>query len=119
MIMSELFDTRGVTDSADHWDALAERVAREAERRSLSSRRTGVGSFATSRNWLIAASLLLAASLAFMTLTWKQGRVRSVAELGQALAPTDDVGRAMALTGKPPAVAALLFGQPRGGGGQP
>jgi hypothetical protein len=103
--MSDLFDTRDVNDDAEHWDALAERVAREAARQS--------------RVGLIAASLLFAASLAFMSLTWNQGSAKPTAELGQALAPTDDVGRAMALTGKPPAVAALLFDQPRAGGGQP
>ncbi|HXT17570.1 MAG TPA: hypothetical protein VN706_18150 [Gemmatimonadaceae bacterium] len=102
----ELFDTRGVKDDADHWDALAERIAREAARPS-------------SRAGLIAASLLLAASLAFMTMTWRQASPRPAAELGQALAPSDDVGRAMASTGKPPAVAALLFDQPRQSGGQP
>lgn len=106
--MSELFDTRGVHDTAEHWNALADHVAREAARRSGSSRHTGAG--------LIAASLLLAASLALLTMTWRQPRMKAAAELGQALAPTDDVGRAIVLTGRPPAVAALLFDQPREGG---
>jgi|SRR5579884_2483981 len=109
--MSELFDTRGVKDDAEHWDALAERVAREAVRRSSAK--------PVLRGGLIAASLLFAASLAFMALTWRQTPPRPVAELGQALAPSDDVGRAIALTGKPPAVAALLFDAPRRDGGQP
>ena len=106
-MMSELFDTRGVKDDQEHWDALAERVAREAVRRA-----------AASRAGLIAASLLLAASLAFMAVTWRQ-RPTPVAELGQALAPRDDVGRAIVLTGRPPAVAALLFAAPRAAEGQP
>jgi hypothetical protein len=106
--MSEIFDTHGVNDAEEHWDALAERVAREAARQSFAS-----------RAGLIAASLLLAASLAFMTFTWRQGSAKPGAELGQALAPTDDVGRAMALTGRPPAVAALLFDQPRAREAQP
>ncbi|HWH52385.1 MAG TPA: hypothetical protein VN651_12640 [Gemmatimonadaceae bacterium] len=113
---SELFDTRGVTDSAEHWDAVAVRVAREAMRRS---RAGGVGSLAASRAGLIAASLLLAASLAFMTIASRQGSARPAVELRQALAPSDDVGRAIALTGRPPAVGALLFDEPRRGGGQP
>jgi len=114
--MSELFDTRGVKDDAEHWDALAERVAREAARRS---RHATVGSLAASRAGLIAASLLLAASLAFMTMTWRQGSRRPAPELGQALAPSDDVGRAIAVTGGPPAIAALLFAEPRRVEGQP
>ena len=109
--MSELFDTRGVNDSAEHWDALADRVAREAARQSSAK--------PVSRAGLIAASLLLAASLAFMRVASRQASPRPAAELGQALAPTDDVGRAIALTGKPPAVGALLLNEPRGAGGQP
>lgn len=114
--MSEPFDTNRVNDDAEHWDALAERVAREAERRS---RRSGVGSLVASRAGLIAASLLLAASLAYMATTSRQASTRSVTELGQALAPRDDVGRAMVLTRRPPAVAALLFDDPRAGGAEP
>ena len=117
--MSELFDTRGVNDADEHWDALAKRVAREAALRSSASRHGGISSLATSRGGLIAASLLLAASLAFLTMTWSRASTNPGAELGQALAPRDDVGRAIALTGRPPAVAALLFGQPLGGGGPP
>lgn len=113
--MSELFDTNRVSDDAEIWDALAERVAREAERRS---RATGLGSRATMRTGLIAASLLLVASLAFMTWSSRQAP-RPAAELGQALAPSDDVGRAMVRTGRPPAVAALLLDEPSSGGGQP
>ena len=116
--MSELFDTRGVKDTAEHWDALAERVAREAARRSFASS-DGVGSLVASRIGLIAASLLLAASLAYMTMTSRRGSARPEAELGQALAPTDDVGRAIALTRTPPAVGALLFAPPRQAGGSP
>jgi hypothetical protein len=116
--MSELFDTRGVKDDAEHWEALAERVAREAVRRSAASPHRNADSLAASRAGLIAASLLLAASLAFMAITWRQSP-RPVAELGQALAPGDDVGRAIVLTARPPAVAALLFAEPRAGGGQP
>lgn len=116
--MPDLFDTRGIKDDPAHWEALAERVAREAARRSRSSQPPGVGSLAASRAALIAASLLLAASLAFMTMSSRQNP-RPMAELGQALAPGDDVGRAFALTGRPPAVAALLFTEPRVVGGQP
>src|SRR5579885_1990864 len=105
--MSELFDTRGVRDDDEHWDALAARVAREAARRSAAFGASP--SQRASRAGLIAASLLLAASLAFMAVMWRQGSSAPAAELGQALAPSDAVGRTIALTGKPPAVAALLL----------
>jgi len=117
--MSDLFDTRSVDDAAEHWDALAERVAREAARQSFSTRQVGVVSVVASRAGVIAAAVLLAASLAFMTMAGRQGSSRPSVELGQALAPSDDVGRAIALTARPPAVAALLFDQPRASGRQP
>jgi hypothetical protein len=116
MTMSELFDTRGVSDDPEHWDALAERVAHEAARRSHATRNAGAGSLAASRVGLIAASLLLAASLAFLTMSWRQGAPRSATLLGQVLAPSDDVGRAIVLTGRPPALAALLLDEGQGGG---
>ena len=116
--MSELFDTRGVRDDAEHWDTLAERIAREATRGSRSST-AAAGPLAASRLGLIAAALLLAASLAFMRMSSRRSSPASVVELGQALAPSDDVGRAIALTGRPPEVAALLFNEPRRGAEQP
>lgn len=117
--MTELFDTRGVNDDAEHWDALAERVARAAADRSRAGEAAFGGAIAASRTALVAASLLLAASLAFMAVSWRSASPRPAAAVGQAIAPSDDVGRAFALTGQPPAVAALLFGAPRGGAAQP
>lgn len=114
--MSELFDTRRVKDDAGHWDALAERVARQVMSRS---RPAGIGSLAASRTGLIAASLLLAASIAFLTMSRRQATPKPFAELGQALGPSDDVGREIALTVRPPALATLLFDEPRRVEGQP
>lgn len=110
--MAELFDTRRVRDDDAHWDALAERVARQAARRSSEG---GVVSLAASRAGVIAASLLFAVSLLYMTMSRGEG-ARSSPVLGQALAPSDDVGRVIALTGRPPALGALLFDARREGG---
>jgi len=108
--MSDLFDTQGVNDDVEHWDALADRVAREAMRQPL----TGLDSATVLRAGLIAATLLLGTSLAFMIKTSKPGP--TAADFGRVLAPGDDVGRALALTGSPPAIASLLFGESRIGG---
>lgn len=113
MTMPDLFDTRHVRDDAEHWDALAERVAALAARRSKGG---GVDRFARSGPSWIAASLLLAAALAFMALPAASSSARSsTVEWAQALAPADDVGRAITLYDGPPAIGALVLGRQRGG----
>lgn len=110
--MPDLFDTSQVRDDAAHWDALAQRVAADSERESKGS---SVNWFAHSRaNW-VAASLLLAAALAFMVLPDENPSETSFSsEWAQALAPADDVGRAIILDDSPPAIGALLTGRSGG-----
>jgi hypothetical protein len=111
--MSDLFDTSQIRDDAAHWDALAERVAANAARESIES---GFDWFAHSRTSWVAASLLLAAALAFMVLPAENTSARRfTAAWTQALAPADNVGRAIILQERPPAIGALLLaGQGRG-----
>jgi hypothetical protein len=111
--MSDLFDTSRIRDEPAHWDALAERVAANAARESA---RGGLGWFADSRASWIAASLLLAAALAFTALPVEDsGRGSLSLEWAQALAPADDVGKAIISADGPPAIGALLLGGQREG----
>ncbi len=106
--MPDLFDTTQVRDDAGHWDALAERVVTEATREAPVG---GFDWFAHSRASWVAASLLLAAALAFTMLPAEDSSARSFnAEWAQALAPADDVGRAIILPEDPPDIGALLLG---------
>jgi hypothetical protein len=110
--MPEFFDTRQIRDEASHWDALAERVAEGAARRSEGG---GFRWFADSRVSWVAGSLLLAAALAFMVLPPRTASAsRASAEWAQALAPADAVGRAIAVYDAPPALGALLLGRDGG-----
>jgi hypothetical protein len=100
--MPDLFDTSRIPDDSGHWDALAERVAAGAGRESS---RTGFALFAHSPGGWVAASLLLVAALAFLLLPADETSVTWV----QALAPADDVGRAITLEDGPPPIAELLL----------
>lgn len=111
--MPDLFDTTQVRDDAAYWDALAERVAADAARESKAG---GFDWFAHSRAGWVAASLLLAAALGFMVLPAEDSSARTFSAVwAQALAPADDVGRAIMLHDGPPAIGALLLGGPGGG----
>ena len=110
--MSDLFDTTQVRDDPGSWDALAERVAADAARRSKGS---GFDWLARSRTSWVAASVLLATAIAFLLLPTERSPASGPsAEWEQALAPADDVGKAIVLRDAPPAIGALLLGQ--GGG---
>ena len=105
--MRDLFDTRQVRDDAAHWYALAERVAANAAHEAKGS---GFDWFANSRVSWVAASLLLAAALAFMGRPTEDSSARTfIAAWARALAPADDVGRAISLPDGPPAVGVLLL----------
>lgn len=111
--MPDLFDATQIRDEPEHWDALATRVAATAAREA---RRSGFDWLATSRAGWVAALLLVAAVLAFVVLPAEDRSARSVVpEWAQSLAPTDDVGKAIALRDSPPAIGALLL-DGKGGG---
>ena len=106
--MPDLFDTSQIPDDARHWDVLAERIAADAARESKGS---GFDWFTHSPASWVAASLLLAAALAFMVLPVEDSSAKSFsAGWAQALAPADDVGRAIMSHDGPPPIGALLIG---------
>jgi hypothetical protein len=110
--MSDLFDTTHVRDDPAHWDALTERVAANAARESKGG---GFEWLAQSRaGWVTASLLLAAALLSMLSSAEKSSATSRSTEWAPALAPADDVGRAMLLPDGPPAIGALLLGD-RGG----
>jgi hypothetical protein len=111
--MRDLFDTSQVRDDTRYWDALAERVAAAAARASSAG---GFAWFAHSRASWVAASVLLAAALAFMALPAENSSAKGFSTAwAQALAPADGVGRAILWPDGPPAIGTLLLGgQARG-----
>lgn len=108
----DLFDTSRVRDDAGYWDALAERIAADAARVSKEGWGGGFEWFAHSRASWVAASLVLAAAAAFLMLPSEASSTRNLnADWALALAPADDVGRALVLRDDPPAIGALLLGR--------
>jgi hypothetical protein len=105
--VSDLFDTRQIPDDPAYWDALAEGVAARAARDSSGS---VLEWFAHSRSSWIAASLLLAAGLAFMMLPVEDASAPNLGPtVSQSVTPGDDLGKAIVSRDTPPSVGALLF----------
>ena len=104
--MPDLFDTHQIPDDAPYWDALAERVAAHAAREP----RGTLDWFAQSRTSWIAASLLLAAGIAFMVLPIKgPSALGPVPTLSPSVTPADDLGKAIVSRDAPPSIGALLL----------
>lgn len=104
--MPDLFDTRQIPDDASYWDALAERVSAHAARGSGG---TVLDWFAHSRGSWIAASLMLAAGIAFMVSPLGNPGPGLAPALAQPITPVDDLGKAIVSRDTPPAIGALLL----------
>src|SRR5207247_2075946 len=105
--MPDFFDTTSVRDEPEHWDAIAERVAGIAARKST---RSSVEWLAHSRAGWISAGLLLSAALLSIFAAGENASAASRdAEWAQLLAPADEVGRAIVLPDRPPPIGALLL----------
>jgi hypothetical protein len=96
-------------DDGEYWNALADRVAAAALRRT---RFDAVGWLAHSRVAWALTCLLGATALAFAAGARRAGAGTRGVELSAAVAPTDGVGKAIVLDQQPPAIAALLIEQP-------
>ena len=106
--MPKLFDTAGLRDDAEHWDAVAARVAAGVRRRS----NTPLGWIAHSN-----ASLVVAAVVLLVASVWAlrpDSRATDVA-LAQVLTTADGVGQRMLAADAPPPVAGLLLAPARRG----
>jgi hypothetical protein len=105
--MSELFDTSRIPDDPQYWESLAERTAAHAIRQG---RESSLGWFAYSRASRVAAMLAVAAALV-VAVTDRTGNAHTPApDWTAALSPTDELGKALALSLEPPAIDGLLFG---------
>ncbi|HEX4683383.1 MAG TPA: hypothetical protein VH277_11775 [Gemmatimonadaceae bacterium] len=101
--MTELFDTSRISDDDANWDAVAARIAARASARER-------GRFVDSPALWAGASILFAASLVMMMSSMRSSsRARDEGEWRVALAPADDVGRALAVRDAPPSVGALVL----------
>lgn len=105
--MAELFDTAQVRDDASYWDALAERVAEHAAHASTERALEWLG---RSRASWVVASLLVAAALVLIVMPPSKSLAQSrSAEWTDAIAPTDEMGKAIGLPDRPPPIDALLL----------
>lgn len=110
--MNTDFDTTGLHDHPDYWDALAARIAAAAARNSKAS---SLDWLASSRaSWITVSLLLLAAWASWTIGAASPSAEGSRTEWTQALAPADGVGKAIAASDRPPAIGALLIGNQRG-----
>jgi hypothetical protein len=108
--MSELFDTSGITDDDQHWDALAAKVASNAT--TQCGREPELIAFAGSGRGLIAATLLVVAAGGAVSLIRPTAAEPLAIEFSEALKPSDDLGRTIVASTAPPSVGALLL-QPK------
>ena len=111
---SDLFDTSHIPDDPAHWNALAERVAANATREAAGF---SLDWLAHSRASWVAASILLAAALVLSAVPAEDSSAAAfAADVAQAIAPSEGVGRAIVSQDEPPAIAPLVLGsQPRAG----
>lgn len=102
----ELFSTSRVPDDDAHWDALAKRITGHAAREEYSA----VSWVSRGPIGLLAASLALAAAIAFAALpTDAPAASISAGSLAAALSPFDAVGQSVVSRDRPPAIAELLL----------
>ena len=101
--MPELFDTAGLRDDAEHWDAMAAKVAAGACRRS----NTPIGLIGRSNASLVVAIVVLLIA-GLWTLSPAVSRSQDV-PLAQFLTTADGIGQQMLAVEAPPPVADLLF----------
>jgi len=101
------FATSRIRDDAGHWDARAEQVAADVVREL---NRGGFEWLGNSRRMWVAACLLMLVALLSVVSSGVIPVAQGVAtELTNALAPVDDIGRAIVLPDRPPAIGALLL----------
>ena len=112
--MTDLFDSGSVRDDDQHWDEMAKRVAARAIR---DSNQSSLDWLSGPRGSMIAASLIIVATVVFAMFAGKKSERNFDAVSIEAFVPTDELGRAIALQSAPPQLGALLMparsGSPR------
>jgi hypothetical protein len=103
---ADLFDTAQIPDDPQHWDALAARVAAATAPRF---ERSGFDWLANSRASWVATSVLTAIALTVVILAADGSAAGISKEWAQALAPADDIGKAIIVREGSPAIGSLLL----------
>jgi hypothetical protein len=94
-------------DDPEYWDALAERIATAAAR---ASRQGGFNWLASSRaGWVVVCILLVTVLTLSLLPIEPSANSTGRAPWAEMLAPSDEVGRAIAVPDDPPPVGALLL----------
>ena len=104
--MTDLFDTSSARDDDQHWDEIAKRVAARAMR---DSNQTSLDWLSGSRGSIVAASLLIAATAVLAMLAGRKGDRDVDLVAIEVFAPTDELGRAIAVQSAPPRLGSLLM----------
>jgi hypothetical protein len=94
-------------DSADYWDALAARVARQALHRAQRDESLA-GFVASGRAWATAV-LLVAVAIAGVSLAPARSGNPASGTLAVVVEPTDQLGRLISAASSPPSVGELLL----------
>ena len=106
--MPVLFDTSGIPDQPEYWDALSERVSAEVQRPASTFRL-----IAESRvSWTV-AGLAAAAAIALLLLPPRAGANTEMAGL---LTPSDRLSKVITSADGPPELGELLMSRPTTGG---
>jgi len=111
--MTELFDTTGMRDDHEHWDSLAARVTRSALARG--DRGNELMAFAGSWSGWLAATILAGIAAGVILLSRSGVAGGSASDWGNALQPSDDIGRSITAAATPPFIGALLLNAERSG----
>jgi hypothetical protein len=98
-------------DDATYWDELAGRVSSFA---ALAAKQSALDWLAEPRVRVTVACALLAAALALTMRTSSTSSPGTLEVWTQALAPSDQIGQAILLSGRPPAIGALLLSEQGG-----
>jgi hypothetical protein len=107
MTRPDLLDTAHIHDNPEHWDALAARVATAVAR---ASRRGGFNWLANSRaGWVVVCILMVTVLTLSMLPVEPSAQTSERAPWAEMLAPSDEVGRAIAVLDDPPPIGALLL----------
>ena len=101
--MPDIFDTSAVPDDAAYWDSLAARVTMHSTRRAGELDWLG-----GKRAALLAASLVVAASLPLLYFAREGAPAKGLARVEMRIVPHDGDGHAFAVRDSPPALVTLL-----------
>ena len=111
--MPDIFDTSSIPDDAAYWDSLAARVTIHSAKRV-----GGLDWLGGKRAALLAASLVVAASLPLLFFSREGGPAKGIVRMEMSIVPRDGDGHAFAVRDNPPALVTLLVRNGMNGDGR-